>query len=199
MANPFASGAILAFVAPQGGTPTYLGTCEAYPQDNRNPQYEALMNDFSGTKIPFDFSWEGEDSQISMVLTRWNEPVALRMEAKPNPATAAIGGTPPSAPGSWFLRDVGALMGFEGFAWQLWLVRVFGALIANKAAYVGNGMLPGKHYPQCIIWAPETEEQGTAPMKRHFMYYAWPQYRPAIQQFVLYDQNYAGINAGLIN
>ncbi len=199
MAQQWATGGIHVFAAPlSGGQPVYFGTAERYPEENRNPQYEALMNDISGTKVPLDFSWEGEDAQIALPMTRWNEQLALRMEAKPNPATTSIGGTQPSVPGSWFAGDVGSLMGFEGFAWQFWLVRTFGALLANKAAYVGNGLLPGRHYNQCLIWSPETEESGTAPMKRLFMLYAWPLYVPALRKFVLYDQNYTGISSSLI-
>ena len=200
MANQFATGACHIFVCPSSAAaPAYLGTCESYPQETRSPEYEALINDISGTKVPLDFAFEGESAQISMVLTRWNEPVALRLEAKPNPGTAAVGGTPPSVPGTWRANDVGSLMGFEGFAWQVWLVRTFGSLLANKAAYVGTGLLPGRHYPQCIVWAPETNEEGTAPMKRHFMMYAWPRYNPALFNFVLYDQNFTGVTAALIN
>jgi hypothetical protein len=214
MAQAYSTGAVYAFIAPtSGGQPVFLGTCESYPEDNRQPEYEPLMNDISGSKVPLDFSFEGESAQISLVLTRWNEGFARRLEAKPNGSNVAVGGTAPSIEGSWNPQDVGSLMGVEGFSWQLWLVRTFGAVLANKAAYVGNGLQPGRHYPQCIIWAPETNEEGAKPMKRHFMFYAWPRLMsgfviggPGVpvatllgSRFVLYDQNYTGITAALIN
>ncbi len=71
MAQPYATGAVWVFGRfVGGGSPIFLGTCEKMPQDSRSNEYEAVMNDVSGTKIPLDFAWEGISSQIPQDLPR---------------------------------------------------------------------------------------------------------------------------------
>jgi len=126
-----------------------------------------VMNDASGSKVPLDMAWEGESAQISLVMTRWDETIAQQMEAKPNGFLRT--------PGTWEANDVGTLIGMEGMAWGLWLLYTFGASFADKDKYVRDGgMQRGRFYPQCIVWAPETETIGSRPMKRHFVFFAWP-------------------------
>ncbi len=171
MAQQYASGSVHVFCAynPPGGPasgPFYLGTCEQMPQDNRNPEYELLMNDISGSKKPLDLAWEGEDATISLVLTRFSHVGWNLLETKPFP-TANVNG-------EWDIEDVGALMGLEGICWSVWLVYSFGSALANKAAYTTQGMPPGRFYPQCVVWAPMADETGSRPMKRQVIFYAWP-------------------------
>lgn len=179
-AQQMATGAIHVFVrAGSESMASYFGTCERFPEDTRQPEYEALMNDYSGSKVPLDFSWEGESAQISLSMTRWDEVVAQDLEDKPFSAT--------SIPGSWSANDVGTLMGLEFGFWELSLVRTFGAAIANKGAFVNNGLLPVRRYRQCVVWTPESDQGGTQPMKRQFLFYAWPLYIAKTRTFVLYD------------
>lgn len=198
MASQYATGAVHVFVTANPGSPApvYFGTCERMPEDTRQPAYEMLFNDISGTQKPLDIAFQGEDATISLVMTRWSEAVAISLETKP-----ALGaGQAARVPGSWLWEDVGTLMGLENAARQVWLVNTFTAL-ANKPAYTANPAGPlfgGRRYLQCAVWAPESEEKGTAPMKRHFMLYAWPKVDSANRRFTLYDFNMTGINPSMI-
>src|SRR5882672_11912422 len=109
MANQFSTGAVHVFIASpyyNAGSPLYFGTTESMPDDRRQPEYEMLMNDASGSKVPLDMAWEGESAQISLVMTRWDETIAQQMEAKPNGFLRT--------PGTWEANDVGTLIGMEG-------------------------------------------------------------------------------------
>jgi hypothetical protein len=172
------------------GIPIYFGTCESMPQDQRQPEYEMLMNDSTGSKVPLDVAWEGESAQISLVMTRTNQALVESIMAHPS------GSLPP---GAWSFNDAGALMGLEGLAWQVWLVYQFGAALGAKAAYTSQGLRPGRRYAQCVLWAPQSEETGTKPMKQHFMFYAWPYADYTNKRFVLYDYNMAGISLASIS
>ena len=52
------------------------------------------------------------------------------------------------------------------------------------------------------MWAPQTDETGTKPMKRHFMFYAWPKVDSsgsfANKKFTLWDYDFSGVNGTLI-
>ena len=190
-AQPYATGAVHVFVrALVSGPITYFGTCESMPQDSRNNEYEMLMNDISGSKVPLDLAWEAQSAQIGLVMTRWDEVVAQTLTSAPISVVD----------GSWPWESVGTLMGLEGFYTEIWLTYTFGGALANKAAYTGNGLTSGRHYLQAVLWSPQTDETGTKPMKRHFMFYAWPKLviggtKP---RFTLYDTNMTGISRSLI-
>jgi len=189
MANPqqFSTGSTHVFLNVGNGV-QYFGTAESFPQDSRSPQYEFLMNDLSGSKVPLDLAYEGESAQISMVMTRWDGDLA-------NSATISVTG---NAAGEYFWEDLGTLMMLENEATELWIVYLYGSALANKTVYTANGLIPGRHYKQTVLWAPQTDETGSKPEKRHFMYYAWPKIDSANQKFVLWDTDMTGINLGLI-
>ncbi len=203
----YATGAVHVFAAPPTGSkgtvgsPLYLGTCEKMPQDQRVPEYEMLMNDQSGTKVPLDLAWQGEAATISLVMTRTVQSTVELMLASPRPASAGVLNGPSSVPGSWTFSDYGALMSLEGLGWTVWLAYFFGGALANKPAYTAgapNAMRPGRRYTQCILWQPQSEETGTAPMKQHFMLYSWPYLNFSTKVATLYDYNMTGINLNLI-
>jgi hypothetical protein len=185
-------------VYPSGNTPLYLGTCEKMPQDQRQPEYEMLMNDVSGTKVPLDLAWEGQSAQLSLTFTRTVQPNIELLLESPRPSTAGaagagrnpLGGVTDS-PGTWSFADVGSLMSLEGLGWTISLVYTFGAALAAKPAYTGQGLRAGRRYWQCILWAPQRDETGTAPMKQHFMLFSWPYANYKTGDFILYDYDVA--------
>ena len=211
MPGQLSTGAIYVFLAPptgntyagggtpQVGTPQFFGTCESMPQDQRQPEYEMLMNDASGSKVPLDLAWEGESAQISLVVTRPNQQLVELLQTKGFPGAVAAN-TAASTAGSWSFNDVGSLMSLEGLAWTCWLAYGFGAALGNKLAYTGaNGFLrPGRRYVQCALWAPQSDETGSKPMKQHFMLYAWPYVDFKNQRVVLYDYNMSAITQNMI-
>ena len=192
MAQPFASGAVHCYAAFHGGTPFYLGTCESMPNDSRSPEYELLQNDISGSKNPLDLAFQGMSAQISLIVTRqdWLNLEALEYAPGENANV-----------GEWSYEDVGTLMALEGEYTRLWLAYTFGASLANKTVYTSNGMIRGRYYPQCVMWSPQTDETGTRPMKRQYIFYAWPKYNPTTRMFTLYSTqaaDFTGISANLI-
>lgn len=179
-----------------GNAPLYFGTCEGYPRDERKPEYEMLMNDLSGRKVPLDFCWQGETATISLVMTRWDEGMIRMLEAKPNPMGSALSGLGASNPGTWNFTDVGALAMLEGLGVPLWIRYPFAPVTVGGG---GGGrpamglLTPGYHYIQSIVWAPETAEVGAAPMKRHIQFFAWPYANYVAKTFTLYDYNMSNL------
>ena len=200
----YSTGAVYIFAAPPTsgggfGQPLWLGTCEKMPQDQRQPEYEMLMNDVSGTKVPYDLSWQGMTAQISLVMTITVQSTVELMLASPRPVGNVNGAV--STPGTWDFSDVGALMMLEGLGWTVWLAYTFGSALSNKPAYASgfpNALRPGRRYYQCILWTPQLEETGTAPMKTHLMLFSWPFANLASKTFTLYDYDLTGINSSLI-
>ncbi len=175
MAQPYCTGAVFVFIGVTTDSAQYLGTCENFPTRSTKRNWDAVMNDVSGSKEPFDFAFEGQSALIGCVLTRWNESVLRFLDAQPNPIT--------NTAGVESVLDQGALMATEGNTFHLWLLYAF----ATKAvAYPLQGA--GKHYPQCILFGPDETESGSRPKKEHRMFYAWRQYDPAAGTFTLYDE-----------
>jgi hypothetical protein len=173
----------------------YLGTCEQMPRDERNLEYEQVMTDRSGVKVPFDMAWQGATAQISLTLTRVIQSTVELLLQNPTSLNVRGGaaGLLAAGPeqGTWTAADVGTMMASEGWTFQLYLVYQFtGISVPPKPAYAGLRM--GRRYPQCILWTPQSEEAGTKPMKTHLMFFAWPQ---ALSQgngvtlYTLYDYN----------
>jgi hypothetical protein len=187
MAQQYATGSCHLWLRfADGGGIQYFGTCESMPQDVRSPTYEMLMNDISGSQVPLDVAYQGEAAQISLTMTRWNETLAQSLETPPGPN---------SVPGSWSYSDVGTLMSLEDEWTEVWIGYTFGSALANKTVYTANGLRPGRHYLQSVLWSPQADETGTKPMKRHFMMYAFPYFDPTTKQFTLWDTDFSGISA----
>lgn len=179
MAMQFASGSVQLYGKFIGGSVFHIGTCEQMPQDSRSPAYEMLMNDISGSQVPLDMAFEGESAQIGMTLTWWDENAVNLMTAAPNNTT----------PGSYSYSDVGTLMSIEEQTTELWLAYTFSSPnLAPKAVYTSNGLIPGRHYVQAVLYSPQVDEVGTRPMKRHLMYFAWPKLNKTTKRFTLWDQ-----------
>jgi hypothetical protein len=134
--------------------PLYLGTAETKPDIDIRGEFEGVMNDLSGSKIPMDELWEGEEGMISFVLTRWNMNVALLMMAQPN-----FTGTP----GLNSQDDMGTLMLTEGLSYPVWIRFPYAT---SKVAMAG--MVAGYRFWSCILLAPKKIEPGTRAMKKHF-------------------------------
>jgi hypothetical protein len=184
MAQPFCTGAVHVYVAPGSVTSpagaTYLGSTESFPGMDTSRSWDAVMNDISGSKDPFDYIYEGPGvGVVSLVLTRWNQDPLTMVKSLPGP-----GG---SSPGFATLADIGSLAGFEGFAFKLWLLYTFGSTaFGAKAAYAA--MEPGRFYPQCILWGPERTEGGTRAKKEHLIILAWKKFNPQNGTFTLYSE-----------
>jgi hypothetical protein len=187
MANPFCTGAahIFAAVGVSGTdrSPQYLGTTETIPAMDHVRAWDAVMNDISGSRDPLDYIYEGNgEALMSFVLTRWNQAVLNRIRTMPSPFTTNI-------PGLETANDIGALMGYEGHAYQVWIMWQFGAALANKPGY--SQMEPGRMYHQTISWGPDRTEGGTRAKKEHVIFRAFRKVVAGVNPtvFTLYSTN----------
>lgn len=166
MANQYSSGAIILFTGTGvGNAPQLLGTCEGPPRMEVETSNGTISTDLTGPEIPLDFSFGGQMATISMVLTRWDNIVASRLETRPGPLSTNL-------PGFYNVSDVGTMIGLEGYAFPIWLRYLFASGGTSKAAYAA---IPGGyHFLQCVGAGSWSIEGGAKPMKRQFIFRAWP-------------------------
>lgn len=183
MAQPFATGVQHCFVGLGGSgsapSPLYLGTGESFVRRDEHRAWDAIMNDISGSQLPFDYVFSGSEVIHSLVLTRWNMAVIRLLEAQPDPFFNVRGTTREV--------DVGALMQTEGLVFQFWVTNAF----SGKAAY--PLLDAGRRYPSTILWGPDTEEGGTRANKRHLIFRSYRIYDPVTRSMLLWDTNLAGL------
>lgn len=192
MAQPYVSGPVHMYVgtsaAPPnnpfaGGGPVYLGTCESAPRIRLNPQFEPLMNDIGGSRLPYDYLYEDMDGMVFGDLTVWNYPVLSQLLSRPNWLKAA--------PGVGAFGDIGSLMATEGFTYNLWLQFPFFA----KAAMAGAGLPAGYHFLSAFLFGPDEIDPGTKANKIHVQFQCMRALNTASGLFSLYDFNFAGVPA----
>lgn len=212
MAQAWTTGPAHLFAAPQGGgsnSPLYLGTAEKKPDINIITEYEPVMNDLAGQRLPYDRAYSGKEAIISVVLTRMNYHVMAALMTRPNPA-AGFGGAAGLEPdGVNFLNDMGALMGTEGLTYPFWIWFPKAAI----AAYAG--MFAGYRFFSCITLGPDRIEPGTEGKKVHLLIQAQRSLAPAgmpvpavgvpaltqtsTSAWLLYDHDMSAINSALLN
>ncbi len=206
MAKLWATGPVHIFVGISGTakSPIYLGTGETAPNIDIKIEYSPVMNDIGGDRLPFDRIYEGSEADISVVLTRWNEPTVAALMSVPNAAGVRGRQTP---------TDLGTLMGSEGYTFPVWLL--FPRSPLNAGGLLAQaGMPAGYRFFSCINMG-DSMQFGTRANKHHVMVHAtrgWNRpgvYNPAIvgsfnnatadTTFTLYDHNMSQINANLLN
>jgi hypothetical protein len=195
MAQLYCTGPAHVFVgvpngfAANGKTAFYLGTCEDSPRVTLRPAEEAVFNALTGTKIPFDKSFQGEEAFIGLDLTRYNSRV-LNLVRKRSVWSATPAATP--GPGVFGSFDLGTLALTEGAAFTCWLVFPYQA----KAVMNVGGMPAGYRFIACTPVGPEElGPLGTRARKEHVMLHAIMAYNPVTGQKLLYDDNLVGLPA----
>lgn len=151
----------------------YLGTCEQAPRIRLNPQYEGVVNEKAGIKLPIDYSYQGEDGEVAGTLTEWNELVYERIQNKP-----AQSGTL----GKNVVGDIGSLLQLEGYTFHTWIhfpyvTKVYGTTLSMPACY---------HFPACRAIGEELS-LGTVANKRLFAIAADRYYNAADCSITVYD------------
>jgi len=146
MASPWVTGPVHVYLARGAGTlagsavasaALYLGTTEGGPEYDHTPSYEPVMNDLSGSKIPFDLLLMGQEAHVFGTFTRINFAVLHAIEAIISGRTRGL------LSGS----DLGTLMLAEGQTFHLFL-KYAGAA---RAAMIDIGLPLGIHYPAAIM------------------------------------------------
>lgn len=156
-------GHLFPWVGAGGGglTPAYLGTAEVTPRIEIRNANEPYFNSIFSTRVPMDWSDQGEEAFVYADVNRWAEAVYEATMTRPNPFGTM---------GIRFGGEQGALSIFEGFAYPLTIQFPF--QISHPAFASG---LPGIRFLNCKLVGPDTWEPiGTTPSKRRLIWHCLP-------------------------
>lgn len=160
--SAYVTGPIPIFVAfrvnGQLGAPELLGTGETATEPDIRAQWDGVMNDITGTKLPYDVAYEGEEAFFSVQLTRWDDLVRKKLAARPfrQGSVAGVNAVRQAGPGNTY-GDRGSLMITEGLAVACWLPFLY----AKKPVYSAANLIRGYRFPYCWTEGPETWRGGT--------------------------------------
>lgn len=164
MAKAYCTGPVHLWTGTGGAlganTPQYLGTFEQAPDIDIKGEWDQVMNDLSGSKLPLDRLFEGEEGMVSGVLTRFNWPTLRRLMARPR-----FVGTPGFNPSG----DIGTYMGQEGCSYNLWCLFPY----RDKAFQGAAGDMPaGIRFLSAFLLSPEKIHGGTKAKKVQVVFQA---------------------------
>lgn len=191
MAQLYTTGPAHIFVGVGTGTGgldvAYLGTCENAPRVQLRPASKGVMNAISGTVVPHDKSFQGEEGFIGLDLTRWNQSVLNVVRGRAVPSVGP--------PGAYLPGDYGTLMITEGRAMRVWMTFPYAAKAAfNQAA--SGAMPPGYRFLYCEPIGPDDlGPLSTEARVEHLMFHAIPGYLPEDGSLNLYDFDTTGLPA----
>ncbi len=157
----------------------YFGTTESTPVIDERPQYEPLMNDLGGSRIPFDWSYQGFDAVVTATMTRWVEAVWLAMRLFPRGPAGTVGTN--------VAGDIGSFMFFEGYSFPLWVVFPYAAKTSMAT------MPPGYRFYGTFLEGQASHSVGTRPRKINLTFYCGRIYNPRIGSFTCYDHIVTGL------
>lgn len=163
------------------GVPLFLGTAEAAPEIHVRPLFAPVNNDIGGA-LPFDYIFHGEEADIVVDLTRWNEGVYAACAARPNSQDGTRG--------RFTSTDIGSLMATEGLTYGLWLNFPY----VSKAAYSVT-MPAGYRFLSAFMIGPDTILPGTRANKRTCIFKAIRAFAPSDGTLRLYDHDMTGLPA----
>lgn len=160
-------------------TPVFLGWSEGQPDIDITAEYVPVKSDKAGPVVPIDTCYVGEWAQVTVDLTRWNEPIMAFVESWPAAPFRGVRGT--DAAGAR-----GTLLQTEGVDYPV-IVRfpysvktAYATLPAGYRFYSGRG--------QNLRIKP-----GTGPMKKRIVFYCLPVLNIKTGQFALYDHVMTGL------
>ncbi len=162
----------------------HLGTCEQHPTDDDSNEYEPVMNDIGGPKVPFDKQYQGSTEIIVMDLNKLSYAIMQRITSPPY-FDGSVGYTNRLARGSLMLQ--------QGLAFELWLQYSF-----YGTANAVPDLPPGTYYPAVTTIASQTPKQGTKAKLRRVILEAANWYNRSDGSFLLKSQDladFAGIPA----
>jgi len=195
MAQPYCSGPVAAYVGPgsysAGGMPGPAGGGVAFLGHNqrRGPRisirraWEPVFSDISGTRIPYDLIYEGQEAYVTIEFSRYNMAVIGALANIPN----NLGGV--DMPFTDVGGTRGTIMLTEGVA--VGLVLTFPFSITGPTPHVAmsnaaNGALPsGFYFPGAIYEGPDEWEPGTAPLTITVTFHCLGVFALPSQDFIL--------------
>jgi hypothetical protein len=171
MTQPFVTGPVSLWAAFPSlpNQPKLIGWGEEAPEIEHRPQFEPVMCDLTGTRIPMDVADEGEDGIISVNLVRSNPATLAALQARPYGSLSARGTRLPGDLGTLYLTEKAAITLWvffpyaalkPAFAGQPNGYRYFGAYLMGPDVLRKNGTRA--QVVQCIFHAlPALTYQGT--------------------------------------
>lgn len=136
-------------------------------------EFEPVFNDVMGTRLPYDYSYQGQEAFIDYMFTRFNELVYELCASVPQ----QIAGVP----GINVDGDVGTLMVTEGKTFPVWITFPYAA----KAVFGGNSMPAGYRFFACLMKGPDRHRSGTGVRKIGVHFHATRVYVPPTAGTVL--------------
>ncbi len=160
-AQPWVTGPGHIFIANNvGGVPQYLGTAEVSPRIEIRPANTLYFNSIFSTRIPMDWSDQGEEAFTSVDLNRWDETVYRQITSRPR-----FTGTR----GTYAVGDFGTLVAFENYAYQVWIQ------FPNSAKAAMTNMPAGYHFILSRLIGPDMIDPiNTDPSKRRLVFHHLP-------------------------
>lgn len=171
MTQPYVTGAVHIFIGPMGkqskatnaqggggGSPRYLGTCEAYPTFAIRPAFTPLFNDITGPVIPYDMAFVGEEAFTSCNLTLWDEAVHAQVASRPSHGVSR---------GTNSYVEMGSLMIHEGLAISLYLIFPYSVFSAYRGMPAGY-----KFHASWAVGPDDHNRQGTTPKRLHLLFHS---------------------------
>lgn len=188
MAQAWCTGPVHFYCGVASGGAQYLGTTEGRPYEDSQPGWEDLLNDVAGAVVPYDVSFQLEQSYFGGVFTRFRRDTYDKIRARPRSGAGDVAGT-------FAAGDVGTLMLTEGFAFQVWMLNAYGQLSLTPKAAMNNanGVLPGGVRYAAAWLHKHRDDKGTTPNRITMLFRAIPVYSAVTLGSVLYDSNIIGL------
>jgi hypothetical protein len=173
MANPYVTGPVHVWIRFYGSSALYLGTGRNAPRFRIRRAWEGIMNDITGTQIPFDMLYEGQEAFTTVELTRWNEGTYQLLASMPDPSKFPLTGPLFDVAG-----DIGTLMVTENKAFQLGLVFPY----ASKPTFLlspGGSMPAGYHFFNTWLESPDEFTVGTGENSKGLLFHSIKGFNPS--------------------
>lgn len=133
------------------GSGFYLGTCEQHPIPEGDIEYNEVMNDLGGNKVPADRQFMGAEEIIVLDLNRFNFAGYNVLRSGPS-FNGNVGQTSSLARGSFVIQNQNAF--------ELWLVYTF----FGTPNVLDPNMPIGTYYPYCRLLGDHIPESGSKNM-----------------------------------
>ena len=155
-----------------------LGICESETRISFAASFEDVMTDFSGSGVPFDTQYMGEQATVSGTLILDNDIVYKKCAARigPGAATAGVFGATP-------VGSIGTLMKTEGACYGL----IIASPYASKAVFSSAGMIAGYRFITAWLDGSADVSLGTRVTRKSVTFRATTNWYLATGSGVLFD------------
>lgn len=186
MPSVYVTGPVGIFVSGSGGAggPQQLGVCENGIQISVTPEYDGVMSDIAGTRIPLDLIFMGVQGSVGGTLTVFSWTLFEMLAKVPFTGTSSAGLTQ--------FGEIGTLMTIENAAPQIWVKFPY----SQKGVF--GDMVPGYHFYAALLNNNQImANSGATKIPIAFRcirkYFASSANNVAAGSFLLYDHSMTGI------